>query len=1505
MTPPEWTVLFVSDSLGRADVYRDMLEQAAARYQLIEAPAAGPGADRPADVILLEIPLGERAGQGLDRLEQLKQQWGPGCPPIVVVGGDEAKTAVAALRAGAVDYWVGAQLTPEGLCLALRGAMPEQVASPIAPTPLPPLNTAAADRAAPPAKKTATEPQPPDHQALVAALPQILWVADSTGAVTYWNQPWYDYTGLSATESMGLAGAACIHPHEYALTLAKWTQAIAVGQEFEIKHRLRRRDGLYRWFMNRGVPIRDSQSVREPTRSEYPSQNRTGQIIGWVGTLTDIDEQKRLEERFRLVIQAVNGLVFDVTEVSLSGDDCVYRSEQLFDLLGVPAAEAPPTSRWWEDRIHPDDRPRLRHRMQELWASSAELYESQYRIRHAEGHWVDVWERARLVRDDQGQVVRVVGSTVDISQQQQALRDRNEAERRLKEAHIQLEAALAAGSVYTWRWSIPDNRVVANRSFAQLFGLDPERVAAGVRLEKFIGIIHRDDRERVTAAINQAIATGEGCASEFRIVTAEGETRWVIARGRVEYDSSGRAVAFPGALADISDRKRTEAALQQKIQEVEAGQQTLQALMDYIPEGVTIASAPDVTIHQISRYGQQLVGRSLEELNSVPYSEHPKAWQIFGPDGTLAPSDALPLTRAVQQGEVVTNEEWLLETAEGKSLTILCNAGPIYNQAGEITGGIIAWRDITELKQTETILQRNQEHLNLAMAAAKMGSWDWDIQTGTVRFSDSVCRLFGLEPAQFDGSYETVMSLVHPDDRLRVQQALHRAVYEQAEYNIELRVVRPDGILCWVSSLGRVFYSPTGEPLHMTGIDIDITERVRVEDERKQSALMLQQTTERLNLALKSSPISLFNQDLDLRYTWIYNPTQDLAVEQVLGQRDEDLGSPETAARLTHLKRRVLATGQGLREEVKVVANGQTAYYDLTIDPIYDGGGPGGAPEIVGVTCAAVDISERVQIEVERQRATTALRESEDRLRMAIESAQMGTWDWNLVTDVLMWDAGCKAIFGLPPGADSSIERFYEGLHPEDRDRLHRVVEASLTLASGGKLDVEYRVIGLQDGVERWVRARGQAYFDSDGSPVRFIGTALDITQQKQAEAARERLLQREQAAREAAERANRIKDEFLAVLSHELRSPLNPILGWAKLLQTKRLDADKTARALATIERNAKLQTQLIDDLLDIAKILRGKLRIEPAPVDPVFVVESAIETVQAAVEAKAIRLRADLPDIGLIQGDGGRIQQIVWNLMTNAVKFTPENGQIDVQLRQVDHWAQITVTDSGRGIRPEFLPHIFDSFRQEDTSITRQFGGLGLGLAIVRYLVEAHGGTIAVASPGEGLGTTFTVQLPLLSNQPNRHPQPALRPEAIDLTGVRVIALDDSADALTLLTLLLEQYGAEVRGLDDAAAVLPTLATFKPHVLVSDIGMPDLDGYELMTQIRALPPELGGQVRAIALTAYVRDEDAQKAIDSGFQRHLPKPIEPEAIALAVAELAKGKFPDQSPGPLPSGEHG
>ncbi|MGC9526423.1 MAG: hybrid sensor histidine kinase/response regulator [Limnospira sp.] len=399
---------------------------------------------------------------------------------------------------------------------------------------------------------------------------------------------------------------------------------------------------------------------------------------------------------------------------------------------------------------------------------------------------------------------------------------------------------------------------------------------------------------------------------------------------------------------------------------------------------------------------------------------------------------------------------------------------------------------------------------------------------------------------------------------------------------------------------------------------------------------------------------------------------------------------------------------------------------------------------------------------------------------------------------------------------------------------------------------------------------------------------AADLIEQRQASAERRRLLERERAAREEAERANRIKDEFLAILSHELRSPLNPILGWVKLLQSRTFDAPTLRRALETIKRNAQLQIQLIDDLLDITRVLRGKLKLEATAVDLAGVIEAAVEVVRTAAEAKSIVLQFEAADICRVRGDAGRLQQVVWNLLSNAIKFTPEGGRVRVRLERCDRRARITVADTGQGISPDFLPYVFQFFRQEDASITRQHGGLGLGLAIVKYLADAHGGSIKAESPGEGLGATFSVEFPLLPSELDPPPAPSPSTDA-DLTGIKVLAVDDSEDCRELLAAVLGTCGAEIRVVASGAEVLADLGDFNPDVLICDIGMPDMDGYTLLRQIRNLPDTRRKNIPAIALTAFARAEDRRRAVELGFQQHVAKPIQLEELIGAIGQLVKG----------------
>ncbi|MDQ4120946.1 MAG: PAS domain S-box protein [Acidobacteriota bacterium] len=437
-----------------------------------------------------------------------------------------------------------------------------------------------------------------------------------------------------------------------------------------------------------------------------------------------------------------------------------------------------------------------------------------------------------------------------------------------------------------------------------------------------------------------------------------------------------------------------------------------------------------------------------------------------------------------------------------------------------------------------------------------------------------------------------------------------------------------------------------------------------------------------------------------------------------------------------------------------------------------------------------------------------------------------------------------------------------------------------------------------KDGSRVWVSNSVAPVVGAFGKTESLVCVTIDISNRKRAEEERERLLQSEQQAREEAQRANRLKDEFLATVSHELRTPLNSILGWSQMLQNNNLDEAASKRALATIERNARAQNQLIEDILDVSRIITGKLRLNIQSVDLQSVIMAAVDAVRPGADAKNIRLQTLLdPEVAPISGDPDRLQQIFWNLLSNAIKFTPREGRVQVRLERGNSHIKIVVSDSGSGIEPEFLPFVFERFRQSDASTTRRHGGLGLGLAIVRQLVELHGGTVSVESDGEGKGTTFVVSLPLLpvrleplSEIPRFHPikqigSPTDCPP--ELSGLRVLLVDDETDARDLLKTVLESCGAQVWSAGSAAEAFNEIKRERFDVILSDIGMPEEDGYSLIRKIRDLPDEQGGNMPAIALTAYARAEDRVQALRSGFQLHIAKPVESAELIAAVANLA------------------
>ena len=540
-----------------------------------------------------------------------------------------------------------------------------------------------------------------------------------------------------------------------------------------------------------------------------------------------------------------------------------------------------------------------------------------------------------------------------------------------------------------------------------------------------------------------------------------------------------------------------------------------------------------------------------------------------------------------------------------------------------------------------------------------------------------------------------------------------------------------------------------------------------------------------------------------------------------------------------------------------------------------------GQPDRVVATLQ--DVTEQRSAELERERLATIVEQSTDFIGVGDPS---GRAQW-------VNEAG-RRLLGLEHQEDVRRYHLSDFFLPEDQ----LFVESHITprLREGGRWEGEFRFRHFQTGEA--IPAQYNTFALMAHGTQRQLGIATvsrDIREQKRLEAEREGLLARERAAREEAEDANRLKDEFLATVSHELRTPLTAVLGWVQLLRAGTLPPDKRERALATVERNARAQGQLIEDLLDVSRIMTGKLKLEVSSVDVSHVVEAALESLRPAAEAKGIRMQAALDSAGSIMGDASRLQQVVWNLLSNAVKFTPRGGRVQVLVERRDSSVEISVSDTGQGIPARFLPHVFERFRQADGSTTRQAGGLGLGLAIVRHLVELHGGTVSATSEGEGRGATFVVSLPqAVAVRRDVVVPPTLRgpPRAQDvpgpprLDGLRLLVVDDEEDTRELLRSLLETCGGVVATAGSSEEALSVLRREPFDVLVSDVGMPGEDGYHLISRVRALPPEQGGDIASVALTAYTRMEDRTRALLAGFNSHVPKPIEPMELMAVIASL-------------------
>ncbi|GAP98930.1 PAS domain S-box protein [Leptolyngbya sp. NIES-2104] len=1072
---------------------------------------------------------------------------------------------------------------------------------------------------------------------------------------------------------------------------------------------------------------------------------------------------------------------------------------------------------------------------------------------------VNVSVSAAPLYDNQGTVQDIMVIYQDVTDRQRA-----EAAIRQSEARYRALTELSPQIVYV---SNPNGLI----EYCNQWGLD----FTGRSLEQLQGygwadLIHPNYRDRTYTAWMDSLQNHNKYELEVPYLRADGEYRWLYTCASPVRNESGAIDYWIGIALDVHDRKEAELAVCR--QEAE-----FRLLAESLPQIVWVTDADGKTSY-VNQQWIEFSGLTLEE-NATPGIQQ----SVIHPDDRARVYEEW--TIAFQQRSTYRVEARMRNHQTGDYHWFLIRAEPFKDEAGNILRWFGTSTDITETKRREqhtvflaeisqelTIERSESEMMQVlsekigqffAVSNCAFAKFDSSIDVAVIyhdwRRDQAAASLVGEYPVEefaalelwerMIDSHPVVIDDVVSDPRTAPFAEQYQAINVRAFLNAPF--VSDDGI-----QFAIVLHHDQPYQWRTDEIELlqQLTTRIWAYLERDRAVQKLRAVEARLQDTLASIREDFVMFDFDWNVSYL-NAQAALSLrqpyEKIIGRNFWELFPDLVETEFWHQVQRAM------RDRVAV----QFQYYYPTWNcwfenRIY--------PTAEGVVNLCTDITERKQIEEALEQRTAILELI------------------NQATPILVFmkDRQGRYVYANPAALDVLGKSAVEVIGHSDQELfsadIDPIMETDQRILTSGKMEAIEETVGVRTFLSIKAPQRNEV-----GDIIGLIGVSTDISDRVELERDREQVLQREQAAREAAEQANRMKDEFLAVLSHELRSPLNPILGWTKILRTGNLSPERSAHALETIERNAQLQSELVEDLLDVARILQGKLSLTARSVNVVMMIRSAIETVRLAAESKQIALDVQLSEVGEVSGDATRLQQIVWNLLSNAVKFTPQGGRVTVRLESVNNQAQITITDTGKGISPNFLPHVFEYFRQEDGATTRKFGGLGLGLAIVRHLVELHGGTVSATSDGEGLGATFTVMLPLINVQ-SRISESIDQTDPNDLNGLQLLIVDDEQDSREFIAFVLEQAGAQVTMAGSGSEAFSQLMRSRFDVLVSDIGMPNMDGYMLIQQIR----NQGRTVNAIALTAYAGDFNQQRALQAGFQAHLAKPIDPDRLIQEVAKF-------------------
>ncbi|OUL37111.1 hypothetical protein BV372_03960 [Nostoc sp. T09] len=1176
-------------------------------------------------------------------------------------------------------------------------------------------------------------------ESILTSISDGFWVLDREWRCTYINEPQAKMLGMPKHEILGKniwdLFAGIIDTEIY----IQLHRAIAEQKSVHFEHHRPRQAG---WLESRAYPFADGVSV----------------------LTIDITERKRaeqaLEERsnfMELLAQMSPGLLYlyDVVE-----QRNIYINARSRDFLGYPPETVLAMGREFMAQVmHPDDLAIMAVHLQRLNACADGSYlDIEYRMRHINGEWR--WFSSRdtvFSRTAEGGIHQILGTAEDITERKRteaALRDNEERFRKIFEA-----SPLGVSLI-----DINGKFLQANQAYCEMLGYSEQELCQLT----FADITHPED---VEADVNCAQQIFKGEISSYQIekryITKNGEIIWVHLNATAIFDQQGQLNYCFAMVENISERQATLRDREQTEDALRERERRFSTLFNGMEDWVLVYHlTPDYQpgkLIEVNEQAYKKLGYSREELLTMSVAD------IIG---SPAINPKAHVEKLLAEKRIIV--ESVHTTKDGRHLCVEVSA-TLFTLNGLPTVQSIC-RDITERKRAQEALRESEEHLRLALKAARMVAWTWNRSTDAIERSQTACDVLGIPPQMLTQRGEERWNLVYPEDLPFYQAKVEQAIASLGSYTSEFRIIRPDnGETIWVEERGQVICDQQGQFIGLKGVLFNISDRKRLELAQQLLAQASAVLVSSLDYQKTLANIARLIIPTLADYCFIDIVATDGKIQRVASQQR----NPDKQAWFSQVQNYLPPQDLETHPVIAAIKSGKSIF----------------VPEVT---------DEWMQ----------AAAQSPEHLKF-IQSCKL----YSLMT--VPFIARGRTLGTLTLCTTSESGRYYQ--------------YADLVLAE----ELAYRA-----------------------------ALALDNAQLYQ-----------------QAQEANRIKDEFLAVLSHELRSPLNPILGWTNLLQTGRLDQQKTEQALETIERNARLQTQLIEDLLDISRILQGKIVLNVGVVNLATMIEAALETVRLAAEAKNLQIQIILDaDVGQVLGDTVRLQQVIWNFLSNAVKFTPSGGEVEIRLAKVGNQAEIQVRDTGKGIAPQFLPYVFDCFRQEDGTTTRQFGGLGLGLAIARHLTELHGGTVQAESAGEGMGATFKLRLPLTTNDPPPTQNHERLFEPCDLSQLRILVVDDEADIRTLLAMILEQYGAEVKVAASAVEAFIILERYQANLLISDIGMPNMDGYALMRQIRMLPPEQ--QMPAIALTAYAGEYDQRQAIIAGFHLHIAKPVAPQDLVRAIAQV-------------------